>query len=69
MQGRMVAQTWKGHGGEEKWLNSELMLMEKPVGFAAGLDEGKSSENKQKSDETPVLLVQPTGRIELSPCE
>ena len=45
------------------------MLMEKLVGFAAGLDEGKSSENKQKSNETPVLLVQPTGRIELSPWE
>lgn len=44
----MVAQTRRGSGGEEKWLNSEFMLKEEPTRFAAGLKGEKSSERKRE---------------------
>lgn len=46
-QGKMVAQT-RSSGGDEKWLNSGYILKDEPIGFAAALDRGKSSERKRE---------------------
>ena len=43
----MEAQTRRSSGGDEKWLRSGYILKEDPVGFAAGLEEDKSSERKR----------------------
>lgn len=56
-QEKTVAQTKRGSGRDEKWLNSGYTLKEEPIGFAAAWMGERVVGEKEKSNNPPILLA------------